>query len=243
MKIAASLIYILSLSMAQGAVLSYWDSFNSLKAANSDVILSVDKFGASNATWDSTAGTVTMSTTGRAWIDLSSLNMNLSTGSYSFVMDVSNLTLGNGPVFSLANKAYNSQVTAFGFATAGNQWAFSNNGGSMNVKGSVGNFSTQYSGKLIVNFLTEENAQGQKVNYVEAFLGNDILVEKTAITYQNNSAADNLTGLTLGGWGSTSNFGSGFTLHSLSINSVPEPATASLSLLGLASLLLRRRKA
>lgn len=104
----------------------------------------------------------------------------------------SGLQLGNGPVFSLGFGAYNTQTTAFGFSTT-NTWAFSNNGNNMNVSGKSGSVSDIYSGMLTVNFLAENGS-----TYVEAFLGDTALVNKTEINYEKSVLY--LNGLTLGGW-------------------------------------------
>ncbi len=105
----------------------------------------------------------------------------------------SGLQLGNGPVFSLGFGAYNTQTTAFGFSTTTNTWAFSNNGNNMNVSGKSGSVSDIYSGMLTVNFLAENGS-----TYVEAFLGDTALVNKTEINYEKSVLY--LNGLTLGGW-------------------------------------------
>ena len=94
----------------------------------------------------------------------------------------SGLQLGNGPVFSLGFGAYNTQTTAFGFSTTTNTWAFSNNGNNMNVSGKSGSVSDIYSGMLTVNFLAENGS-----TYVEAFLGDTALVNKTEINYEKLS--------------------------------------------------------
>ncbi len=228
-------------SLVNAATLAEWDSFNSLHSDIGNLTIEPTQFSPSGVTQSN--GTLVLDkATGRAWIDISSLNMTLSTGSYSFVMDVENLMLGNGPIFSMTSGAYNTQTTGFGSASVGSAWAFSNNGGSMNVKDSSASFSTPYSGTLTVNFLTQNGT-----NYVEAFLDNTTLVSKTAITYSSTSvpASNPLTGLTLGGWGSTPNNGAGFTLKSLTIsNLAPEPTSVTLCMLGgLAAMLRRRRSA
>ena len=105
----------------------------------------------------------------------------------------SGLQLGNGPVFSLGFGAYNTQTTAFGFSTTTKTGAFSNNGNNMNVSGKSGSVSDIYSGMLTVNFLAENGS-----TYVEAFLGDTALVNKTEINYEKSVLY--LNGLTLGGW-------------------------------------------
>lgn len=240
MKLTLSLLAAIGgMTLAQaGSILASWDTFTA-GGASTTGNLTVDLVKQSPGGSIENGSLILSPNTERAWVDISSLNMNLRTGSYSFEMDVTGLKLNNGPIFSLTSGNYNTQTAAFGFSNQGNLWAFSNNGNNMSVKGSAGSMSTTYSGKLTVNFLTEN---GQ--NYVEAFLDDATLVSKTAITYSSAASANNnLTGLTLGGWGSTSGNGSELTINSLIISQIPEPATASLGLLGLAALCMRRRRA
>lgn len=215
-------------------LLASWDAFTENGASTTGGLsVELDKFGAGPSIEN---GVLVLSDSSqRAWINISSLDISLSQASYSLVMDVSNLHLGNGPVFSLSAGAYNSQTTAFGFSTTTNTWAFSNNGNNMNVAGVGGSVSDSYSGRLTVNFL-EENGS----TYVEAFLGDTALVNKTEIHYEKSVLY--LNGLTLGGWASTADNGCSMTIHSLSISQIPEPAAASLAFLGLGSLLARRRR-
>ena len=215
-------------------LLASWDTFTENGASTTGGLsVELDKFGAGPSIEN--GALVLSDSSQRAWINISSLDISLSQASYSLVMDVSDLHLGNGPVFSLSAGAYNSQTTAFGFSTTTNTWAFSNNGNNMNVSGVGGSVSDSYSGRLTVNFL-EENGS----TYVEAFLGDTALVNKTEIHYEKSVLY--LNGLTLGGWASTADNGCSMTVHSLSISQIPEPATASLAFLGLGSLLARRRR-
>ena len=215
-------------------LLASWDAFTENGASTTGGLsVELDKFGAGPSIEN--GALVLSDSSQRAWINISSLDISLSRASYSLVMDVSDLHLGNGPVFSLSAGAYNSQTTAFGFSTTNNTGAFSNNGNNMNVSGEGGSVSDSYSGRLTVNFL-EENGS----TYVEAFLGDTALVNKTEIHYEKSVLY--LNGLTLGGWASTAGNGCSMTVHSLSISQIPEPATASLAFLGLGSLLARRRR-
>ena len=215
-------------------LLASWDAFTENGASTTGGLsVELDKFGAGPSIEN--GALVLSDSSQRAWINISSLDISLSRASYSLVMDVSDLHLGNGPVFSLSAGAYNSQTTAFGFSTTTNTWAFSNNGNNMNVSGEGGSVSDSYSGRLTVNFL-EENGS----TYVEAFLGDTALVNKTEIHYEKSVLY--LNGLTLGGWASTAGNGCSMPVHSLSISQIPEPATASLAFLGLGSLLARRRR-
>ncbi len=63
----------------------------------------------------------------------------------------------------------------------------------MNVSGKAAPVSDIYSGMLTVNFLAENGS-----TYVEAFLGDTALVNKTEINYEKSVLY--LNGLTLGGW-------------------------------------------
>lgn len=215
-------------------LLASWDAFTENGASTTGGLsVELDKFGAGPSIEN--GALVLSDSSQRAWINISSLDISLSRASYSLVMDVSDLHLGNGPVFSLSAGAYNSQTTAFGFSTTTNTWAFSNNGNNMNVAGVGGSVSDSYSGRLTVNFL-EENGS----TYVEAFLGDTALVNKTEIHYEKSVLY--LNGLTLGGWANTADYGCSMSIHSLSISQIPEPAAASLAFLGLGSLLARRRR-
>lgn len=215
-------------------LLASWDAFTENGASTTGGLsLELDKFGAGPSIEN--GALVLSDSSQRAWINISSLDISLSLASYSLVMDVSDLHLGNGPIFSLGFGSYNTQTTAFGFSTTTNTWAFSNNGNNMNVSGEGGSVSESYSGTLTVNFL-EENGS----TYVEAFLGDTALVNKTEIHYEKSVLY--LNGVTLGGWASTADNGCSMTIHSLSISQIPEPAAASLAFLGLGSLLARRRR-
>lgn len=226
---------LLGASLSQASqILASWNTFTENGASTTGgLFVELDKFGTGPSIEN---GTLILSDSSeRAWIDISSLDISLSRASYSFVMDVSNLQLGNGPIFSLGTGSYNTQTTAFGFSTTTDTWAFSNNGNNMNVSGESGSVSDTYSGKLTVNFLAENGS-----TYVEAFLGDSALVNKTEINYDKSVLY--LNGLTLGGWASTSGNGCSMIISSLSISQIPEPATASLAFLGLGSLLARRRR-
>lgn len=215
-------------------LLASWDAFTESGASTTGgLFVELDKFGTGPSIENGSL--ILADSSQRAWIDISSLYISLSKASYSFVMDVSGLQLGNGPVFSLGFGAYNTQTTAFGFSTTTNTWAFSNNGNNMNVSGESGSVSDIYSGTLTVNFLAEDGS-----TYVEAFLGDTALVNKTEINYEKSVLY--LNGLTLGGWASTSGNGCSMTIGSLSISQIPEPATSSLAFLGLGGLLARRRR-
>lgn len=225
---------LLGAPFSQADLLASWDTFTENGASTTGGLsVEIDKFRTGPSIEN---GTLILSDSSeRAWINISSLDISLSRASYSFVMDVSNLQLGNGPVFSLGTGSYNTQTTAFGFSTTTNTWAFSNNGNNMNVSGESGSVSDTYSGKLTINFLAENGS-----TYVEAFLGDTALVNKTEINYDKSVLY--LNGLTLGGWASTSGNGCSMTISSLSISQIPEPATASLAFLGLGGLLARRRR-
>ena len=215
-------------------LLASWDTFTESGASTTGgLTVELDKFGVGPSIEN--GALILSDSSQRAWINISSLRISLSRASYSFVMDVSDLRPGNGPVFSLGFGSYNTQTTAFGFSTTTNTWAFSNNGNNMNVSGESGSVSDAYSGTLTVNFLAENDS-----TYVEAFLGDTALVNKTEINYEKSVLY--LNGLTLGGWASTSGNGCSMTLNSLSISQIPEPATASLAFLGLGGLLARRRR-
>lgn len=215
-------------------LLASWDTFREGGASTTGGLsVNLDQFGAGPSIEN---GSLILSESSqRAWIDISSLNISLSQASYSFVMDVSKLQLGNGPVFSLGTGSYNTQATAFGFSTDARAWSFSDNGNNMNVLGETGSTFGTYSGKLTVNFLAENGA-----TYVEAFLGDIPLVSKTEINYEKSVLY--LSGLTLGGWASTADYGSSMTINTLAISQIPEPASVSLGFIGLGILLIRRRR-
>lgn len=99
---------LLGASLSQASqILASWNTFTENGASTTGgLYVELDKFGTGPSIEN---GTLILSDSSeRAWIDISSLDISLSRASYSFVMDVSNLQLGNGPVFSLSTGSYNT---------------------------------------------------------------------------------------------------------------------------------------
>ncbi len=223
--------------------LASWDSFTEDgKSTTGNLTIDYDKHDTTDYATPAANGTLTQSGTQRTHVDISSLNLNLKTGSCCFTFDVSNLTLNNTPLFSATSGDYNTETAAFG--ASANQWAFATNGSFKATDTAV---SSPCTGTLTVYFLTK-TVNGVATNYVSAFAGDTCIVSERSFTHATTtgvSAANNLTGLTLGGRGSTATSTSGgakgaaVTFNSFSIaeyKAVPEPAMAALSLLALAGL-------
>ncbi len=196
-------------------------------------------------------GALTIGNQGRAYVDLSSLGINLATGSYTFEFTASSFATYGEPMFSVTTGGSGTQSAAFGSAYTSSKffWAFSDDGNSM--KDNLGKevSSTSGSGTFKVSFLYDSVL---KKNYVEAYLNGTAIYERTAIAYEDLEESytspinGNLSSLTFNGWGSgNGKDGQSLTLTSFSISqtqNLPEPTTATLSLLALAGLAARRRR-
>ncbi len=247
-----TLITLAALAMVSAAQadtkLVEWTSFDSANSTYSStgeaLTISTDTYTGASIS----GGSLTINNNGRAYVDISDLGINLATGSYTFEFTTSSYTVNGAPMFSVTTGANGTQSAGFGTAyDDAFKWAFSADGNTMkNYKGE-GAADSGNGGTFTVSFLYDSV---QEKNYVEAYLDGVAIYERTEIVYEDlgksytSSISGELQSLTFNGWGSGS-ANQAMTLTSFSISetqNLPEPTTATLSLLALAGLAARRRR-
>ena len=196
----------------------------------------------------------------RVQFDVSSLNIDFSTGVYEFSFAVSDFTVSNAPFIAWGiEKGSSTDAQKYGFGAANSSsssgtdcWAATINGTNMNQRYSASmSFSNTgvnglagLSGVFNIKIGTFDIGT-ETENYELEVVFTDVSGNAHSLTPNGGLdigelSSSEIKSVTLGGWASTSNFGT-----SMTVTSVPEPSAFGM-LAGLGALALvasrRRRK-